>query len=91
VSNDSTADWDQTGRGPGYERLHASRRKSGTIEGRATVVEELPTKGGMVCGVRVFHQKFGYGTIQSMDGNKLEIAFEKAGTKKVLDSFVVPT
>ena len=38
----------------------------------------------------MFHQKFGYGTIQAKDGNKLEIAFEKAGTKKVLDSFVVP-
>jgi DNA helicase-2/ATP-dependent DNA helicase PcrA len=36
----------------------------------------------------VFHQKFGYGNIVAMDGNKLEIAFDKAGTKKVMDSFV---
>jgi DNA helicase-2/ATP-dependent DNA helicase PcrA len=39
-------------------------------------------------GERVFHQKFGYGTITAVDGNKLTIAFEKAGEKRVLDSFV---
>jgi DNA helicase-2/ATP-dependent DNA helicase PcrA len=42
-------------------------------------------------GERIFHQKFGYGRITSIDGNKLEIAFEKAGTKKVVDSFVEAT
>ena len=90
VNNDADADWDQTGRGPGYARLRASRRNGGVIDGRATVVEDLPSPGAVACGVRVFHQKFGYGTIRAKDGNKLEIAFEKAGTKKVLDSFVVP-
>jgi DNA helicase II / ATP-dependent DNA helicase PcrA len=39
-------------------------------------------------GERVFHQKFGYGEILHIDGNKLEVAFEKASTKKVMDSFV---
>ena len=39
-------------------------------------------------GQRVFHQKFGYGHVTAVDGNKLEIAFEKAGNKKVVDSFV---
>ena len=37
---------------------------------------------------RVFHQKFGYGRIRSVDGNKLTIDFDKAGEKRVLDSFV---
>ena len=37
---------------------------------------------------RVFHQKFGYGNVVKVDGNKLTIAFEKAGEKKVVDSFV---
>jgi DNA helicase-2/ATP-dependent DNA helicase PcrA len=36
----------------------------------------------------VFHQKFGYGTIAAIDGNKLEIDFEMAGRKRVIDSFV---
>ena len=39
-------------------------------------------------GDRVFHQKFGYGEVVKIDGNKLTIAFEKAGEKKVVDSFV---
>ena len=39
-------------------------------------------------GERVFHDKFGYGTITDTEGNKLEIEFEKAGTKRVIDSFV---
>ncbi|TAJ31784.1 MAG: hypothetical protein EPO67_13080, partial [Reyranella sp.] len=39
-------------------------------------------------GQRVFHQKFGYGRIVAVDGNKLDIEFEKAGPKKVLDSFI---
>ncbi len=42
----------------------------------------------LVLGQRVFHGKFGYGTIAAIEGNKLEIDFEKAGRKKVLDSFV---
>jgi DNA helicase-2/ATP-dependent DNA helicase PcrA len=39
-------------------------------------------------GQRVFHGKFGYGKIVAQEGNKLEIDFEHAGLKKVLDSFV---
>lgn len=39
-------------------------------------------------GERVFHMKFGYGAIIAIDGNKLTIDFEKAGEKRVLDSFV---
>jgi DNA helicase-2/ATP-dependent DNA helicase PcrA len=37
---------------------------------------------------RVFHQKFGYGLVVKIDGNKLTIAFDKAGEKKVVDTFV---
>ena len=40
-------------------------------------------------GQRVFHEKFGHGTIAAIEGNKLEIDFEHAGRKKVLDSFVM--
>jgi DNA helicase II / ATP-dependent DNA helicase PcrA len=40
-------------------------------------------------GSRVFHQKFGYGTVLGVEQDKLEIAFDQAGTKKVMDSFVV--
>jgi DNA helicase-2/ATP-dependent DNA helicase PcrA len=39
-------------------------------------------------GARVFHIKFGNGTVASVDGNKLTVDFDKAGRKMVLDSFV---
>ena len=39
-------------------------------------------------GARVFHEKFGYGTVTAQEGNKLEIEFESAGAKRVIDSFV---
>ena len=42
----------------------------------------------LAVGMRVFHGKFGYGAITAIEGNKLEIDFEKAGPKRVLDSFV---
>ena len=45
---------------------------------------------GLARGTRVFHQKFGYGKIMTVDGAKLVIAFEKAGRKKVMASFVEP-
>jgi DNA helicase-2/ATP-dependent DNA helicase PcrA len=38
--------------------------------------------------MRVFHQKFGYGTIEEIEGNKLEIEFGQSGRKWVMDSFV---
>jgi DNA helicase-2/ATP-dependent DNA helicase PcrA len=39
-------------------------------------------------GARVFHQKFGYGTVSHVDNDKLEIEFDLGGCKKVMDSFV---
>jgi DNA helicase-2/ATP-dependent DNA helicase PcrA len=39
-------------------------------------------------GERVFHQKFGYGRVAFVEGNKLTVDFDKAGEKKVIDSFV---
>ncbi len=56
---------------------------------KISVASTEPSKYAI--GERVFHQKFGYGLIVDVEGNKLEIKFEKAGTKKVLDSFVEPT
>ena len=78
------------GRGPGYKRLRRARRSGpGTlIEGRARRVDEPVSAIGI--GVRVFHQKFGYGKVLAADAGKLEIDFEKAGTKKVMENFVEP-
>jgi len=43
---------------------------------------------GFKRGDRVFHQKFGYGAVRGVEGNKLIVAFDKAGEKKVIDTFV---
>ena len=39
-------------------------------------------------GARVFHQKFGTGTVKSTDDDRLEIEFDHAGTKRLMDSYV---
>jgi DNA helicase-2/ATP-dependent DNA helicase PcrA len=82
--------WDS----PGRRRMRRNRsitRDGQLIEARAELVDfdERPT-GNYSEGDRVFHQKFGYGNIESVDGNRLEIQFDKAGYKKVIDSFVRP-
>jgi DNA helicase-2/ATP-dependent DNA helicase PcrA len=50
--------------------------------------QEIRKVGGFSVGDRVFHQKFGYGTVQKVEDNKLAINFEHAGEKKVMDAFV---
>ena len=50
--------------------------------------EEIRRVGGFKVSDRVFHQKFGYGTITAVEDNKLAIHFEHAGDKKVMDAYV---
>jgi ATP-dependent DNA helicase UvrD/PcrA len=64
-----------------------SKRAPMTIEGEL-VAKSTGTVSEFSLDDRVFHQKFGYGHVVKIDGNKLTIAFEKAGEKKVVDSFV---
>jgi DNA helicase II / ATP-dependent DNA helicase PcrA len=58
-----------------------------TIEGEL-VAKSTGTVSDFTVGDRVFHQKFGGGNVVAVDGNKLTIAFDKAGEKRVVDSFV---
>jgi DNA helicase-2/ATP-dependent DNA helicase PcrA len=62
-------------------------RRQRTIEaweqpGRPARADAIPV------GARVFHQKFGYGTVKSAEDDRLDVAFDKAGEKRVLDRFV---
>ncbi|WP_316227348.1 ATP-dependent helicase [Bradyrhizobium sp. SZCCHNR1047] len=68
---------------------HFGRGKRGpmTIEGEL-VAKSTGTTSEFTLDDRVFHQKFGYGRVVKIDGNKLTIAFDKAGEKHVVDSFV---
>jgi ATP-dependent DNA helicase UvrD/PcrA len=63
------------------------RRGPVTIEGEL-VAKSTGTVSPFARGDRVFHQKFGYGEVAFVDGNKLTIQFDKAGEKRVVDSFV---
>ena len=80
--------FDRERQSPGWKRYQANRERRPTIEGTATRKSAKNSGTNFSVGERIFHQKFGYGTIRSADGNKLTVAFEKAGEKKVLDGFV---
>ncbi len=58
------------------------------IEGKAERVSANTKQSDFSVGERVFHQKFGMGSIRKIDGNKLDIAFDHAGEKRVIDSFI---
>ncbi len=80
---------------PGWQRAKAQQasRKGGgplTIDGElvARSVDIGSDRSSYEAGQRVFHLKFGYGEISAIEGNKLTIDFDKAGRKKVLESFV---
>jgi len=75
---------------PGWRRLQArggERPMSQPREARSPVIDAQAVSAHEV-GERVFHQKFGYGAILGIEGDKLEIAFEKAGVKKVVARFI---
>jgi DNA helicase II / ATP-dependent DNA helicase PcrA len=78
---------------PGWQRAQNRQQRGETlrtaptfIDGESTIVGA--TGLGYEVGTRVFHQKFGYGNITSVDANKLTVDFDKAGEKRVIDTFV---
>ncbi len=79
-------------RGPGWQRAAATnfdpapRRLAEPTRSAASFATK--PRGDIGVGARVFHDKFGYGTVAAQEGNKLEIDFESAGRKRVIDSFV---
>jgi len=72
-----------------YKGSHPGRQQVIEGEGRLVAVSDASASSGAFArGDRVFHQKFGYGKVTGVEGNKLTVHFEKAGEKKVIDSFV---
>jgi DNA helicase-2/ATP-dependent DNA helicase PcrA len=87
ASGYATPGWQRAKEQWGREDRPRSRGPT-TIEGQ--LVASSTGRGPQYApGERVFHQKFGYGEIAEVDGNKLIVDFDKAGQKHVLDSFVV--
>jgi DNA helicase-2/ATP-dependent DNA helicase PcrA len=75
---------------PGWKRMQdraGERGLSQPKESRNTVID-LEAVSSHSVGERVFHQKFGYGEIMEIEGDKLVIEFDKAGEKKVVAKFV---
>ncbi len=78
---------------PGWRRAQQHGVSPGArgvvIEGQGKLVTAAePAAGRYAVGERVFHQKFGYGEVLAVEGNKLTVSFDKAGEKKVIDTFV---
>jgi DNA helicase II / ATP-dependent DNA helicase PcrA len=92
---DETPAFGSTYDSPGWRRAQdrprpaaqASRRSVIEGEGKLLAVSD-PQSSAFARGDRVFHQKFGYGRVLVAEGSKLTVAFDKAGEKKVLDSFI---
>ncbi len=86
----TVAGWSDSRWTPGMAR---ARQRAGRaepfIDVVARAVESLPGED-LAAGARVFHQKFGYGTVRKVEGERLTIGFDRAGDKKVMASFVVP-
>ena len=97
------AGFDSTYSSPGWRRAQAQRNAASPFanahegaRGRAPIIEAkarvvaTADSGTSAYGVgeRVFHQKFGYGRVVAVEGNKLLIDFDKAGSKRVMDGFV---
>jgi DNA helicase-2/ATP-dependent DNA helicase PcrA len=75
---------------PGWKRLQARAGQRGTAQPKETrnTVIDMQAVSSFAMGERIFHQKFGYGAVIGIEGDKLEIDFEKAGIKKVVARFV---
>ena len=92
-SDKSTIDMVQTGSngsytskgGPGFQRLKQRGLSATRTPFREADRNESHDFGA---GERVFHQKFGPGTITEINGDRLTIDFDKAGEKTVVASFV---
>jgi len=76
---------------PGWRRLQAQTAKPATPPRKITPPAALTGEimPDFDPGARVFHQKFGYGTVVSAEGDKLGVEFDKAGSKHVMSSYVV--
>jgi DNA helicase-2/ATP-dependent DNA helicase PcrA len=72
----------------GYGNFSGPKSSQRQIDGELVAKSVIGGASSFSHGERVFHQKFGYGRVSAIEGNKLTVDFEKAGSKRVLDSFV---
>jgi DNA helicase-2/ATP-dependent DNA helicase PcrA len=77
---------------PGWKRMQdrATTRPVSQPREARNVVIDIDAVSAFDDGDRVFHKKFGYGTVTALEGDKLCVAFDKAGEKHVLAGFLLP-
>jgi len=73
---------------PGRSARNKSAKRTPLVIEGELIAKSTGAVSAFAVGERVFHQKFGNGNVTAVDGNKLTIAFDKAGEKKVVDSYV---
>ena len=76
---------------PGWRRLQTNTARPGLhqpTQARSMIIDAQAVAVFAV-GARVFHQKFGYGAVVSVEGDKLGVEFDKAGLKHVVASYLV--
>ncbi len=76
---------------PGWRRLQANQGQRGLRQPSEakTMTIDAEAVSAFSIGDRVFHQKFGYGEVMHVEGDKLAIEFDKAGSKHVVGRFLV--
>jgi len=86
-------DWELRGRRQSGQRglgEYNRARYAAALDARPEPIDAEASRARFAVGARVFHQKFGYGTVTAAENEKLEIDFDHSGRKKVMDSFVQP-
>ena len=77
---------------PGWRRaqenMHQNYQTKAPISASTNTPRTTSTQSQINYGQRIFHQKFGYGRVEAIEGNKLTVRFDKAGIKKVIDTYV---
>ena len=75
---------------PGWRRLQQRGRKQEISEPlmQKNITIDLAAISSFGLGDRVFHLKFGYGEVMNIEGDKLDIEFDKAGSKKVVAQYI---
>ena len=75
---------------PGWKRMQArsNQRGTGQPSEAKNIVIDMQAAPAHALGDRIFHQKFGYGAVTEIEGDKLTILFDKAGVKNIVAKFV---
>jgi len=78
---------------PGWKRLQAQRQMAEPAAVGRSINQAIGGGGDSPIyrpGERVMHAKFGLGTVVAADGDKMAVAFDRAGEKHIVSRFLTP-